>query len=160
MPFSLSLSPCIITISGWFDSGCICSVNFNRSIITDFKVLGTLERSSLTINLIVGILHNCCWSDHEVYVFCWQEEVGLPSLQGILTWGAQYLPSGITGLLNSTVPLWVAILALLIFKRRLSKRMIIGLCTGFGGLMLLVAPSLSTGELSPVGTTALIISSV
>lgn len=29
-----------------------------------------------------------------------------------------------------------------------------------GGLMLLVAPSLSSGELSPVGTTALILSSV
>lgn len=79
--------------------------------------------------------------------------------QGILTWGAQYLPSGITGLLNSTVPLWVAILALIIFKRHLSKLPILRLCAGFGGLMLLVAPSLSTGELSPVGTTALILSS-
>ena len=77
----------------------------------------------------------------------WRDAIILGALlmvggQGILTWGAQYLPSGITGLLNSTVPLWVAILALLIFKRRLSKRMIIGLCAGFGGLMLLVAPSL------------------
>jgi len=80
--------------------------------------------------------------------------------QGILTWGSQYLPSGITGLLNSTVPLWIAILALVIFRRRLSKLTIVGLCAGFGGLMLLVAPSLSTGELSPIGTTALILSSV
>ena len=66
--------------------------------------------------------------------------------QGILTWGSQYLPSGITGLLNSTVPLWIAILALVIFRRRLSHLTIAGLCAGFGGLMLLVAPSLSTGE--------------
>jgi drug/metabolite transporter (DMT)-like permease len=95
----------------------------------------------------------------------WRDAIILGALlmvggQGILTWGAQYLPSGITGLLNSTVPLWVAILALVIFKRRLSKLPILGLCAGFGGLMLLVAPSLSTGELSPVGTTALVISSV
>jgi drug/metabolite transporter (DMT)-like permease len=95
----------------------------------------------------------------------WRDAIILGALlmvggQGILTWGARYLPSGITGLLNSTVPLWVAILALVIFKRRLSKLPILGLCAGFGGLMLLVAPSLSTGELSPVGTTALIISSV
>jgi drug/metabolite transporter (DMT)-like permease len=95
----------------------------------------------------------------------WRDAIILAALlmvggQGILTWGAQYLPSGITGLLNSTVPLWVAILALVIFKRRLSKLTILGLCAGFGGLMLLVAPSLSTGELSLVGTTALIISSV
>jgi drug/metabolite transporter (DMT)-like permease len=95
----------------------------------------------------------------------WRDAIILGALlmaggQGILTWGAQYLPSGITGLLNSTVPLWIAILALVIFKRHLSKLPILGLCAGFGGLMLLVAPSLSTGELSPVGTTALIISSV
>jgi drug/metabolite transporter (DMT)-like permease len=80
--------------------------------------------------------------------------------QGILTWGAQYLPSGITGLLNSTVPLWVAILSLLVFRKHLTKLTVLGLCAGFGGLMLLVAPSLSTGELSPIGTAALIISSV
>ena len=95
----------------------------------------------------------------------WRDAIILGALlmvggQGVLTWGAQYLPSGITGLLNSTVPLWVAILALVIFRRRLSKLPILGLCAGFGGLMLLVAPSLSTGELSPVGTTALILSSV
>jgi drug/metabolite transporter (DMT)-like permease len=80
--------------------------------------------------------------------------------QGILTWGAQYLPSGITGLLNSTVPLWVAILSLLVFRKHLTKLTVLGLCAGFGGLMLLVAPSLSTGELSPIGTAALLISSV
>jgi drug/metabolite transporter (DMT)-like permease len=95
----------------------------------------------------------------------WRDAIILAALlmvggQGILTWGSQYLPSGITGLLNSTVPLWVAILALVIFKRHLSKLTVLGLCAGFGGLMLLVAPSLSTGELSPVGTTALILSSV
>jgi drug/metabolite transporter (DMT)-like permease len=72
----------------------------------------------------------------------WRDAIILAALlmvggQGILTWGAQYLPSGITGLLNSTVPLWVAILALVIFKRRLSKLTILGLCAGFGGLMLL-----------------------
>jgi drug/metabolite transporter (DMT)-like permease len=54
----------------------------------------------------------------------------------------------------------IAILAVVIFKRSLSKLPILGLCAGFGGLMLLVAPSLSTGELSPVGTTALVISTV
>ena len=80
--------------------------------------------------------------------------------QGLLAWGAQYLSSGITGLLNSTIPLWVAILALLIFRKRLTKLMIMGLGLGFGGLMLLVAPSLGNGSLSLIGTVALIISSV
>lgn len=80
--------------------------------------------------------------------------------QGVLTWGAQYLSSGITGLLNSTVPLWLTIVAYLIYRKHLSKSTIVGLGAGFGGLMLLVAPSIGAGTLSPVGTVALIISSV
>lgn len=88
--------------------------------------------------------------------------------QGLLTWGAQYLSSGMTGLLNSTIPLWVAIIGYLIYRerkniglgQRLTKSTIIGLSAGFGGLMLLVAPSISTGDLSPVGTAALIGSSI
>jgi drug/metabolite transporter (DMT)-like permease len=88
--------------------------------------------------------------------------------QGLLTWGAQYLSSGITGLLNSTIPLWVAIIGYLIYKERkktglgqkLTKSTIIGLSAGFGGLMLLVAPSISTGDLSPIGTAALVGSSI
>jgi drug/metabolite transporter (DMT)-like permease len=88
--------------------------------------------------------------------------------QGLLTWGTQYLSSGMTGLLNSTIPLWVAIISYLIYKERkkgglgqkLTKSTIIGLSAGFGGLMLLVAPSISTGDLSPIGTAALIGSSI
>lgn len=60
--------------------------------------------------------------------------------QGVLTWGAQYLSSGITGLLNSTVPLWLAIVAYLIYRKHLSNSTMVGLGAGFGGLMLLVAP--------------------
>jgi drug/metabolite transporter (DMT)-like permease len=84
--------------------------------------------------------------------------------QGLLTWGTQYLSSGITGLLNSTIPLWVAIIGYLLYRNRLGQRLtkttIIGLSAGFGGLMLLVAPSISTGDLSPIGTAALIGSSI
>lgn len=88
--------------------------------------------------------------------------------QGLLTWGAQYLSSGMTGLLNSTIPLWVAILMYIIYKwirkssnnPKLSKMTLLGLFCGFGGLMLLVAPSIGSGDMSPVGAIALIISSI
>lgn len=80
--------------------------------------------------------------------------------QGLLTWGAQYLSSGITGLLNSTIPLWVAVIAFLIFRKHMTKLIIMGLAAGFGGLMLLVAPSIGDGTLSPIGISALIISSI
>jgi drug/metabolite transporter (DMT)-like permease len=80
--------------------------------------------------------------------------------QGILTWGAQYLSSGITGLLNSTIPLWVAVIAFLVFRKHMTKLIIMGLAAGFGGLMLLVAPSIGSGTLSPIGISALIVSSI
>ncbi len=88
--------------------------------------------------------------------------------QGLLTWGAQYLTSGMTGLLNSTIPLFVAILGYLIYRwfkkgtlgKKMSKGTILGLVAGFGGLMLLVGPSISSGDLDPIGTVALIISSI
>jgi drug/metabolite transporter (DMT)-like permease len=54
--------------------------------------------------------------------------------QGLLTWGAQYLSSGITGLLNSTIPLWVVI-AFLIFRKHMTKLIIMGLAAGFGGFL-------------------------
>ena len=88
--------------------------------------------------------------------------------QGLLTWGAQYLSSGMTGLLNSTIPLWVAIIGYAVYRwikkwaigPFMTKATIIGLAAGFGGLMLLVAPSIGSGDLSPIGTLALIISSI
>ena len=88
--------------------------------------------------------------------------------QGLLTWGAQFLSSGMTGLLNSTIPLWVAILGYVMYRwlkkgsigQNLSKITLIGLGCGFGGLMLLVAPSIGNGEMDPIGAVALIISSI
>jgi drug/metabolite transporter (DMT)-like permease len=88
--------------------------------------------------------------------------------QGLLTWGTQYLSSSITGLLNSTIPLWVAIIGYLLYRwikkgtigQKMNITTIIGLVAGFGGLMLLVGPSLSTGEISFIGTIALIASSI
>lgn len=80
--------------------------------------------------------------------------------QGLLTWGTQYLDSGITGLLNSTIPLWIAIISFLIYRKPMAKSIILGLIAGFAGLMLLIGPSLGTGALNPIGVTALIISSI
>jgi drug/metabolite transporter (DMT)-like permease len=80
--------------------------------------------------------------------------------QGLLTWGSQFLSSGMTGLLNSTIPLWVAIIAFALYRRGMSKLTVIGLAAGFGGLMLLIAPSLGSGTLDPMGLTALLLSSI
>lgn len=88
--------------------------------------------------------------------------------QGLLTWGAQFLTSGMTGLLNSTIPLWVAILGYVMYRwfkksslgQNLSKMTILGLGCGFGGLMLLIGPSIGSGDMDPIGVFALVISSI
>lgn len=43
--------------------------------------------------------------------------------RGLLVWGAQNLSSGITALLNSTIPLWIPIFAALVFRKHLKSRM-------------------------------------
>lgn len=116
---------------------------------------------------IVYLLRNRATHKHGEYIGVqqWKDTLVLGvSLfvggQGLLVWGTQYLSSGITGLLNSTIPLWVALISMLVFRKHLTKKMITGLLAGFGGLMLLIAPSLGNGTLSPVGTAALITSSI
>jgi drug/metabolite transporter (DMT)-like permease len=82
--------------------------------------------------------------------------------QGLLVWGAQYLSSGMTALLNSTIPLWVAIFTSTIFKQHPSKTIIVGLVLGFSGLIILINPFIdnSNSNLNPLGIISLTLSSV
>jgi drug/metabolite transporter (DMT)-like permease len=45
-----------------------------------------------------------------------------------------------TALLNSTILPWIAIIAVLAFKQHLTKRMTLGLVSGFLGLITLLNP--------------------
>lgn len=80
--------------------------------------------------------------------------------QGLLAWGAQYLSSGVSALINSTIPLWVAIFALIFFGKRPTKMSIAGLVTGFVGLIILVIPSILDAEVNWIGIISLILSSI
>ena len=80
--------------------------------------------------------------------------------QGLLTWGTQYLSSGITGLLNSTIPLWMTLISFFIYRKPMPKSILLGLVAGFAGLMLLIVPSLGTNSLNPIRVAALLISSI
>ena len=95
----------------------------------------------------------------------WREALILGALiilggQGLLVWGAQYLSSGMTALLNSTIPLWVAIMASLIFKQNLSKITILGLILGFAGLIILINPFTGNNNISYIGIISLTLSSI
>jgi drug/metabolite transporter (DMT)-like permease len=84
--------------------------------------------------------------------------------QGLLVWGTQYLSSGLTALLNSTIPLWIAIIAALGFKQHLTKRMILGLTAGFLGLLTLLNPfsggSSNNSTINIIGLISLTLSSI
>jgi drug/metabolite transporter (DMT)-like permease len=53
---------------------------------------------------------------------------------------AVYISAGMTALLNCTIPFWIAIIAAMLFKIHLTKRMILGLRAGFLGLLTLLNP--------------------
>ncbi|MGH9988216.1 MAG: DMT family transporter [Nitrososphaeraceae archaeon] len=80
--------------------------------------------------------------------------------QGLLALGAQYLSSGAAALINSTIPIWVAIFVLIFFRKLPTKLSLAGIIAGFIGLIILVLPTLEEGESSWIGIVFLIASSV
>lgn len=80
--------------------------------------------------------------------------------QGILAIGAQYLSSGAAALINSTIPIWVAIFMLLFLRKKPTRLSIAGITAGFIGLIILVLPTLESEGSSWVGVVLLIISSI
>ena len=79
---------------------------------------------------------------------------------GLIAWGTQYLSAGIASLLNSTIPLWVVLFIFLIFHSKITNSAKIGLSLGFGGMIILVGPSIGGQGLSLIGVASLLISSM
>jgi drug/metabolite transporter (DMT)-like permease len=80
--------------------------------------------------------------------------------QGVLALGAQYLSSGAAALINSTIPIWVAIFMLLFHEKKPTRLSIAGITAGFIGLIILVLPTLQAEESSWIGVVLLIASSI
>jgi drug/metabolite transporter (DMT)-like permease len=81
---------------------------------------------------------------------------------GMVAYGEQTIPSGIAALLIAMMPVWVAIFGGVFLKERLPAIAIVGIVVGFGGVALLVAPSIvgAPGALDPVGLGAIILSPI
>ncbi len=80
--------------------------------------------------------------------------------QGLLALGAQYLSSGAAALVNSTIPIWVAIFVLMFFRKIPTRLGSAGIVTGFVGLIILVLPTIEGGGSSWIGIIFLTISSI
>jgi len=62
-----------------------------------------------------------------------------------ISWGTQHIASGLSAILNATMPLFTVILAGLIGEERLTARRVAGVAAGFGGILVLTLPSLRSG---------------
>lgn len=64
----------------------------------------------------------------------------------LFNWGEQHIDSALAAILNGTTPLFTMLLAhLFIADDRLTMDKLLGIIVGFGGLLLLIAPSLFEG---------------
>jgi len=69
------------------------------------------------------------------------------------------VPSGLTALIVSTVPLWMTAIDAVFYKRMPSRAALVGLVTGFGGVALLIgAPG--GGSVSVAGAVVLVLASL
>ncbi|HYH91822.1 MAG TPA: EamA family transporter [Candidatus Saccharimonadales bacterium] len=81
---------------------------------------------------------------------------------GMVAFGEQTIPSGITALLIAMMPVWVAIFGGVLLGERLPRIAVIGIVVGFVGVAILAGPTAfgETGALDPLGLAAVIVSPI
>ena len=78
-----------------------------------------------------------------------------PCANAIVVWAETRIGSGIAALLVAIEPLWVAVLVTLFTRRRPPAAVLAGIALGLVGLVILVMPTLATGNGAVPVTTAL-----
>jgi len=81
---------------------------------------------------------------------------------GMVAYGEQTVPSGITALFIAMMPVWVAVLGRIFLGERLPRLAGIGIVLGFAGVAILVGPSAfgGAGALDPLGLAAILLSPI
>ncbi len=81
---------------------------------------------------------------------------------GMVAFGQQTVPSGITALLIGMMPVWVAILGRIFLGERLPRLALVGIVVGFIGVAILIGPSAmgGVGALDGIGLVAIIIAPI
>ncbi len=78
---------------------------------------------------------------------------------GLLVFGTSKVAAGFASLISSTMPLFTAVLSLLLLQSKLSRIGVIGLIVGFGGTAVLASPALD-GDATLVGAVSLLFSAL
>ncbi len=78
---------------------------------------------------------------------------------GLLVYGVNRVPAGVASLVSSTMPLFTAVLSLLLLGTAVSAMGRVGLLVGFAGTVVLALPSLE-GEAAAIGIGSLVLSAI
>lgn len=81
---------------------------------------------------------------------------------GMVSFGEQTVPSGITALLIAMMPVWVAVLGRTFLGERLPRLAVVGIVAGFVGVAILIGPSAlgRSGGIGGLGLAAIIVSPI
>ncbi len=80
---------------------------------------------------------------------------------GGVVWAEQHIPSGIAALLIATVPLWMVLVGAGLFGSRVTRREVLGVLVGFGGVALLaVFSGPGKGHFNVAGLIVLVLASL
>jgi drug/metabolite transporter (DMT)-like permease len=71
---------------------------------------------------------------------------------GLVVWGEQRADSGYAALLVGSTPIWVALIESLLDRQVPTRLLLLSLAVGFGGLLVLAAPTLQGGTSADVPT--------
>ena len=126
-------------------------------------VAGRLSVAALTMWGIVRVLGLAMPRDARMWgVFALLGLVGLAVPYSLITWGEQYIPSGLAALLQATTPIFTVLLAQLWTRdERITTAKATGVLVGFAGVALLMFPDLQSGvRASLPGQLAIVGSSV
>ena len=78
---------------------------------------------------------------------------------GLLVFGVSRVTAGVASLVASTMPMFTAVLALVLMKTQISRLAGLGLAVGFAGTLVLASPSLGGGS-GTIGIVSLIVSAI
>ena len=114
---------------------------------------------SIILLLIIALRRQRIPRDRAVWArFAIMGAVGITLPFAVISWGTQFIPSGLSAILNAAMPLFTFILAVLLGDERFGPRRIVGLLIGFGGILTLTWPQLASGlEASLLGELAVVL---
>jgi drug/metabolite transporter (DMT)-like permease len=78
----------------------------------------------------------------------------------LVTYGVKMLPAGRSAIIAYTMPLWTAILSVLILKEVLTTRRIIGIVIGMTGLALLLSKEFTAVQAAPLGALLIVAAAI